>query len=66
MTSETWKMVKWSALAVFLPVLLYLRVIGATIGTYFVLAVVMLAAVGVWKCADKRESEAKAEEMRSR
>ena len=31
-----------------------------------VLALVMLAGVGAWKYADKRESEAKAQELRGR
>ena len=41
-------------------------VVGATMGTFIVLALVMLAGVGAWKYADKRESEAKAQELRGR
>ena len=36
------------------------------LGTFIVLALVMLAGVGAWKYADKRESEAKAQELRGR
>lgn len=64
MTSQQWAMLKWGALAVAVLLMFYLGVVGATMNTFIVLALIMLAAVGAWKFADKRESEAKAEELR--
>ena len=66
MTSQQWAMGKWGALAVVVALMFYLGVVGATMGTFIVLALVMLAGVGAWKDADKRESEAKAQELRGR
>ena len=63
MTSDQWKMVKWAAIAVAVALMMYLGVIGATIGTFIVMAVILVGAVGVWKLADKQESEAKAREL---
>jgi hypothetical protein len=66
MTSDQWKMAKWAAIALFVAISFYLFVIGATIGKFILLTVVLAAAVGAWKFADKQESDAKADELRGR
>lgn len=66
MTSDQWKMVKWGAIAAFVAIVLYLGVIGATLGRFIFLTVLLFVALGAWKLADKQESAAKAEELRGR
>ena len=66
MSSSQWSQVKWAGIAVAVPLMVFLATIGATMGTFIVLGVIMVAAAGVWRFADKQEGEAKARELSGR